>query len=179
MITLSKRLQRAVIAEEADMETAIRQLSQLHQQYNKMGGLMTDEEFAQTILAALPPSWDALINSIQITASSAEVTGRILSEELRRAERAAVSASSTALIAKGHVKPKPKPKSKFRKGVFCHNCNKEGHIKIECRSAKAQTSGNMFGSTSHAHVVELDAKTDSYAFASNTSGPAPTTQKEI
>lgn len=170
-IMLLKRLQRVVIAEGANMELTIHQLSQLHQQYNKMGGLMTDEEFSQTILAALSSSWDSLINSIQTTVSSAEVIGCILSEELRRTEREAVS-TSTALIAKGAAEPTWK--SKFRKSVFYYNCDKEGHIKADCCSAKIQTSSNNSASSgSYTYVVKL--ATNLYAFASG--GGTPTFAK--
>lgn len=120
-------------------------------------------------------SWDLLVNSIPLTALSTEVTGRILLEEARRAECAASAVMSTALIAKGTSSTKPKQKSKFCKGVFCQNCNKEGHIKAECRSAKAQTSGLSF----NAHMVELDSKTDSYAFTLSGRSSTPVVQGEI
>lgn len=161
-----KKLQRMQIAEEANMESEIRQMKQFYLQNSQMGGSMSDQKFAQNILAALSSSWDPLVNSILMTSTLDEVTGRILSKEACRAEHTMSATTSTALITKGAAKPKFK--LKFRKGVFCHNCNKEGHIKVDCRSAKAQTSGNDSRSSgSHAHVVELTDKADSYAFASH------------
>lgn len=80
----------------------------------------------------------------------------LVHEDSRRRDR-----STEALVAK----PSPaKKKSKFRKGVFCHNCSKEGHIKPECCSKPSQSgSGAPSKDNTCAHVTE-DSSDSGYAF---------------
>ena len=59
-------------------------------------------------------------------------------------------------------------KSKFRKGVFCYNCSKEGHIKSECRlPPKNQGSGssNKKSKTYYAHVAQTTENAEEYSFS--------------
>ena len=76
-------------------------------------------------------SYDSFISSIgTIIPSSSDIIGRLLAEHARRKDRVG---ADTALVATGGKRPtKAKKQKKFRRGVFCHGCNKEGHIKPEC-----------------------------------------------
>lgn len=52
-VMVLKRLQKTQISEERDMETEIQKLKKFYQQNSQKEGLMSDQEFAQNILAAL------------------------------------------------------------------------------------------------------------------------------
>ena len=165
-VTATRKLQRYKIEEGANMEEEIRKLMKLKEEITLMGGTLTDEDFTYNLLSALPLSWDAFIASAQGTTKSSEVIGHIMQEDARRADR---NSTSTTLLVKGNSsnQKKPKKKSKFRKGVFCHACGKEGHIRPECRSSGNQKSGSTGGKPRHsAHVVELDDN-DGYAFVAH------------
>lgn len=127
LIVLRRRFFRYQIADGANLEEEVRKIKCLWQEINLIQkSRISDNELASVILTALPSSWDPLISSITLDdkLSSANITGRILQEEGRRKDRAT---SDTALYA---ARP---PKRRFRKGIFCHNCGREGHIRPECQ----------------------------------------------
>ena len=176
-VTATRRLTRYKIDEGADMEEEVKKLKKLKEQVILIGGKVTDEEFAFSLLAALPPSWDAFISAAQGLTQSSEVIGRIIQEDERRKDR---DSSSTALVAKGgKCTPKKKPKKKeFKHGIFCHECGKEGHIRPDCPSHKTQQSGSSSSATQHAHIVEINDD-NSYAFIAHANTQAFVAKKEV
>ena len=137
------------------MEEELHTLRELKEQLVLLKDTSLDEkQFSLILLTALPESWDSFIGSIDLTnLKSLEISGKILAEAARRKSR---TLGSTALVAtsKSSNQSKSRPqssgsksssnnraKSKFRAGVFCHYCKKEGHIRPECRSlARSQSS---------------------------------------
>lgn len=130
-ILARRKFLRYEIEEGSNMEEEIRNIRGLKEELALLGTIVEDEEFSLTILTALPSTWDSFISSIgTVVPASSELVGRILQEDARRKDRS----PETALVANFK-------KLKFRKGVFCHNCGREGHIKPECRSKPAQNAG--------------------------------------
>nr|AAZ28937.1 polyprotein [Phanerochaete chrysosporium RP-78] len=169
-VTLVRRLQKYEMSEGADMEDELRKLTEMRAEAAEAGGKITDEDFAFNILSALPPSWESFVAAQNNVEKSSDVIGRVLSENLRRQSK---GDTTTALVAR-NGKPGKKPKkSKFLKGVFCHGCGKEGHLKNVCRSSN-QGSG-AGGNTSRAHLAESrEASNDSYSFVATTLAYAST-----
>lgn len=144
-VTVRRRLFRYSIEEGAEMEEELRKIKALWQEHQLMGStnaagvaagtsLLTDNDLAMVMLTALPPTWDPFISSITglSVLSSADVTGRVLQEDNRRKDR---SSSETSLVATSKSRTQ---KTKFRAGVVCHNCGKEGHIRPDCRAPKSR-----------------------------------------
>ena len=170
-VMATRRLQRYKIHKGGNMVEELREMKNLKEQIILAGNILTDEDFAFNILSALSSSWDSFIASAQGLTTSSEIIGRVLQENSHCYDRD--TTLSMALFIKGAacLAKTSKKKSKFRTGIFCHACGKEGHIKSDCRSSKrpapSNYSGNFPGScrsTSRAHIVELDTEDDSYAF---------------
>lgn len=141
-ITLRRKLFSYRLEESDDLEAAIRDIKRLWIEYNLIKGAstsaLTDNDLAMCILSALPPSWDGLVSSITVNDSlrSADLIGRIIQDDARR--KAREPAASTVLYASRGEK-----KRKFRKGVHCHRCGKEGHIRPECTEPEKKVVSNL------------------------------------
>ena len=129
-----RKFLRHEMGEGGDMEEEIRKMRGLKEEMTLLGIEVEDREFSFTILTALPPSWDQFISAVGTNVpDSADLIGRIVQESSRRRERN----TETALVAKSGKK-----KPKFRKGVFCHGCGKEGHIRPECKDNDQHEHGS-------------------------------------
>lgn len=150
-----RKFLRYEIEEGANMEEEVRTIRQLKEELTLLGTVIPDDEFSLTLLTALPPSWDPFISSIGAVPGSTDLIGRVIQEDGRRKDR---SSTTTSLYVQGGNKKKSYPnKSKFKKGVFCHHCGKEGHLKPDCRSLKREESSAHKSSqktSNAAHVVE-------------------------
>lgn len=119
---------RAECPEGADITEHIKTMRSLLDDIHTVSDstVISDAEFAFTILSSLPESWNNFIQSIDSTnvstITSASVIARILQEDRRRKERDGGSAGETGLMAKG----------KLKKRVRCFNCGKAGHMKKDC-----------------------------------------------
>lgn len=142
-----RKFLRYQIEEGASMEEEIRKIRKLKEELVLLGQTITDDEFSLTILTALPPTWDPFISSVGAVTVSSDLIGRILQEDTRRRER---PSSDTSLVTTSRAVNQRGRRSKFRKGVYCHNCGREGHIRPECRSPKDNANAGQ----SRAHVVE-------------------------
>lgn len=167
-VTLRRRLFRYTMEEGADMDEEIRKIKGLWQELVLMtsntpavnvttASIYTDNELAMIILTALPASWDPFVSSMGADANlkSSDLIGRILQEDSRRKDRAT---TDTSLVTTG-----PRMKSKFRAGVFCHACGKEGHIRPECRSSSNKgrdIRDNRDKRNTRAHIAEHDDESD-------------------
>lgn len=148
------------IEDGADMEEEIWKLRSLKEQLTLLGVKIEDNEYSITMLTALPVSWGAFISSIGTPPPKpVDLVGRILQEDARRREQG----TDTALVAR----PSNFRKLKFRKGVYCHNCGREGHIKPECRSKPSHDNDTSPASTQRdyrAHVATSHDYDEDYAF---------------
>jgi hypothetical protein len=179
LILLRRKFFHYLITEESDFEEEIRKIKEIWQQINLIKpGNIPDYELASAILTSLPRTWDPLVVSIPLddTCTSPSVISRILQEERRRKER---TNDETTLYAN----TKHSTKSKFRSGVFCHGCGKEGHIKPECRKEarkneekekdkgkdqKNRKGDKAKGQRNYSHVAEDEdsaSEPEEYAFA--------------
>lgn len=136
-VLLRRKLYRYIIDETDDIEEHLRTLRGFQEQLALLGHKVSDEDFAFIILTALPDSWDSFISSIDFSSSgtlkSMEIIARIQSEASRRKDRA----GTTALFAKSKS-AHGKGNAKFRKGVVCWNCGKEGHLGPNCKQPETE-----------------------------------------
>lgn len=128
-ITIRRKLFSYRLEEPDDLEAGIWEIKRLWIEFNLIKGestsALTDNDLAMCILSALPPSWDGLVSSINIDSSlrSSDLIGRIIQDDARHKARG--PADATVLYA-------GEKKRRYRKGIFCHRCGKEGHIRPEC-----------------------------------------------
>ncbi|KAJ3553828.1 hypothetical protein NM688_g3412 [Phlebia brevispora] len=175
-VTARRKFMRYSIEEGANMEDEIRSLRTLAEEMMMLGQSLSDEEFTLTLLTALPSSWDAFVSSIGTTPTSGELIGRLIQEAGRRKDQ--TTPETSLAVSNAHrAAGKKNGRSKFRPGVFCHFCNKEGHIRPECRSLKkSRDNGNNRGNggqprynqNNRAHITELDDDAG-YAFVTELS----------
>lgn len=118
-----------------DMEEQMRTIRGHHEQLILLDAGLSDKDFALVLLTALPETWDNFISVLDTAdLKTTSLVGRILAEHNRRQSRLGADCETT-LFAK-------KPgRSKFRPGVNCYNCEKEGHIAAECRAPKRNQGG--------------------------------------
>ncbi|KAI0825463.1 hypothetical protein BC629DRAFT_1586379 [Irpex lacteus] len=126
------------------------------------------------ILSALPPSWDDLVTSVVINddLTSSDIISRITQDNARRKARGPDQAfNATARFGK----------KKFRKGVNCHKCGKEGHIRPECNEPDKPASATAVVATADTLEEELNSlpfATDNYTEERPTNTITPTTNDE-
>ncbi|KAJ3473639.1 hypothetical protein NLI96_g12899 [Meripilus lineatus] len=175
-ILARRKLLRYMIDEGAQMEEEIRKMRGWKEQLSLLNHQIDDKEFALTILTALPESWDSFIGSIDASdLKSTTIIGRILAEDARRKSRTSGTTALVATTKPSHQGNRPsgsgsgsksnqfrsnRGKSKFRPGVYCHHCKKEGHIRPECRGLMRSNQSNQPKDSSQSHIA-----TDEYAFA--------------
>lgn len=131
---LRRKFNRTSFADGQPMDEQISNLKKTYDQLRMMGQEIPDTELANNIIQSLPDSWDnfssAYMGQAGLKVSSSEVINRIkLEEERRNKTQGNGSAGNQSLSAK--------KKSKWRPGIRCHKCNKEGHFASECRGGKS------------------------------------------
>jgi hypothetical protein len=159
-VLVRRKLFRYTIAEGANMEEQVRTLRGYQEELLVLDAAVGDKDFAFVLLTALPDSWDSFVSSLDTgDLTTNKLIGRILAEHNRRTAR---SPSDTTAL---HVqKGKDKKKSKFRKGVNCYNCGKEGHLADECRGKKADGSQNNRQNNKKPTQANHTVSTDTYEF---------------
>ncbi|EKM57314.1 uncharacterized protein PHACADRAFT_194873 [Phanerochaete carnosa HHB-10118-sp] len=150
------KLFRYMMEEGSNVEEQICTLRGYQEQLVALDSAVSDKDFAFVLLTALPDSWDPFVSALDTSdLEMNKLIGRILAEDNRRKARAT---TETTLFAK---KGKEMKKGKFRKGVTCYNCNKEGHLASECRGLKKNAGSSKPSKVHHT----LDHNTDdSYEF---------------
>lgn len=104
-------------------------------------------------MCSSPESWNglvmAIINSVSIysTLKFDDVTGTILSEEIRWKSSGETLSNSLTIETRGgmergrspinHSKSR-KDRSKSRSGIMCSKCGKKGHLKKYCKYQKGK-----------------------------------------
>ncbi|KAJ3473570.1 hypothetical protein NLI96_g12937 [Meripilus lineatus] len=159
IVVLRRKMFHKRMEEGTDMEENIRKWREYKEKLALQGDVFDDKQYVLTILTALPPSWDPFIGSVDVSKPSAEIIGRILAEDARRKSGSGTEDALLATTSKSAPKKNFKKKSgKFRTGVVCHYCKKEGHFKSDCRQLKSQSNSNQNSGSSgnKSHLTQGD-----------------------
>ena len=115
-----------------NVRTHFQELSDLRDQLAAVGKTVDDEDFTDTLLASLPPSYSHACTSINSSARLGSVTLTpiivqeiVLDEYERRAAKNPKNTSQDEAFSADSQKKK-------KRDVECHNCHKRGHVKAEC-----------------------------------------------
>ena len=161
LVTARRKLFRAECAEGNDVPEHIRSMRALVDEIHAISGkaVISDDDFAITLLVSLPESWNNFIQSIDSTStlSSANIISRILQEDRRRKEKG--GASDEAMVAKQKKKSRPK----------CYNCGKNGHLKRDCteppKASGKQKSGGDDKANETVEFVMIAVEGDESGFS--------------
>jgi hypothetical protein len=155
-VLVRRKMFRYMIEVGANMEEQVRTLCGYQEELVALDSAIGDKDFVFVLLTALPDSWDSFISSLNTNdLTTNNLVGQVLAEANRHTAR---STTETTLLAK-----KGKGKGKFRKGVNCYNCGKEGHLSSECRAPK-KDSGSGNNKNDRAHHTQDSKEEDSYEF---------------
>ena len=133
-------------AEDESVRTHFEGLADLREQLASMGKEVSDEDYLDTLLASLPPSYSGAVQAISASArlSPDSLTPDIFEQLIKdEYERRQIADKETK--AKDKAKDKPdstkdealtadsgKKKDKDKRKVECFNCKKKGHYKSDC-----------------------------------------------
>ena len=129
---LMQRFRNTRCGENDNLRTHFEHLGALKEQLAGMGKLISDEDYANIILASLPSSYDSDIASISNSAKlgskalTADLLQDLILDEYTRRELRKPQPSNSKDEA--FVAEASNGKSKKR----CNNCNKRGHFKADC-----------------------------------------------
>lgn len=169
VLSIKKKITHFKISEDDDIEEKVRTFQNLHEDLVALGKEYDDEFLIDCLLMALPDSWESWIDTLADDDSPdfSKVVTQLLSRAARRKARQSTEEDQspideTALYAKG----KDVKKSKFRKGITCYNCDKEGHIASECRGPKKEghQSGGKSSRAHHARDNDESDDEDTFEF---------------
>jgi hypothetical protein len=127
---LMRRFQNMRCSKNDNLRTHFEHLGGLKEQLASMGKVISNEDYADIIVASLPSSYDSDIASISNSTklSSKPLTADLLQDlildEYMRCELKKLPTASTKDEAFAAKAPKPKKQ--------CSNCNKCGHVKADC-----------------------------------------------
>jgi hypothetical protein len=105
IIRLRRRLSQTTCTEGEDVENYLHTLTQIRSDIETYGSTIDDKEFAITLLAGLPESWDSFIGTFQISAlpDTDEIIARIITQNsLTRARPEAADTALPAFHRKNH-----------------------------------------------------------------------------
>ncbi|KAJ3475114.1 hypothetical protein NLI96_g12052 [Meripilus lineatus] len=162
IVVLRQKMFHKRMEDGTDMEENIRKWREYKEKLALQGDIFNDKQYTLTILTALLPSWDPFIGSVDVSKPSAEIIGQILAEDTRRKPGSGTEDAFLATTFKLAPKKNFKKKSgKFRTGIVCHYCKKEGHFKSDYCQLKNQSNSNQNNgsSSSRSHLTQ-----DDYAF---------------
>jgi len=175
-----RRFNHFLFVDDGTLERQFDELFELRSRCALHDLKVSDFQFAANILAALPSSFQPLIDSLMAVTDPSElqvdvVRSKVLEQEIRHREHA----TNNLLRQSGSPFSNPpsssnnKNNSKKKKGK-CHYCGKAGHWIGECRKKKSDKAGNAAavadpppppkpkrGRNSQLNVVEADASSSS------------------
>jgi hypothetical protein len=130
-----RRFRNKRCEEAKSVRTHFESLADLREQLVAMGKAVGDEDYTDTLLASLPPSYDSAVSSISASAhlSTVTLTAEIFEQliidefECRQVKDKRSESKDEALYADSSKK-----KGKDKRNVECFNCHKKGHYKSEC-----------------------------------------------
>src|SRR5579859_2903306 len=135
IIHLHRKLFRAQCDEGDDVETHIRELTELRDELANYGQAMDEAEFAVCILTSLSESWDNWVSGIELTkiTDSSDIVARIIQQDQRLKAKPNLDEMALATY--------PKRDSRSRSindtTKCCYHCGRPNHFSNECRDKAA------------------------------------------
>ena len=136
LIDLGRKLQNTKCGEDDDVRAHFESLANFREQLAAMGQSISDDQYTNTLMSSLPPSYDANISIITTNAdmSSATITPdtviRIITDEYDKRLLKKTKPKSTQEDAFAAEAQKTKKKNK--RDIECFNCHKKGHMRSDC-----------------------------------------------
>src|ERR1700677_1090404 len=136
LIDLGRKLQNTKCGEDDDVRAHFESLANFREQLAAMGQTISDDQYTNTLMSSLPPSYDPNISIITTNAdmSSATITPttviRIITDEYDKRMLKKVKPKSTQEDAFAAEAQKTKKKNK--RDIECFNCHKKGHMRSNC-----------------------------------------------
>ena len=151
-IFFRRRLLKIRMDEGGDVDDYLNQLSDCIFQLSTIGIKVPDDEHVLLILSSLPPSFDALITSLESRAEALTVdfvSSRLRHEAAKRFEANASEAQASnapqAFAASQPRRPQAPPANsewRAKPTIFCRYCKKPNHSIDQCRKKKAADLSN-------------------------------------
>ena len=138
LIDLGRKLQNTKCGEDDDVRAHFESLANFREQLAAMGQNISDEQYTNTLMSSLPPSYDANISIITTNADMASTTitsdtvVRIITDEYDKRMLKKAKPKSTQEEAFAAEAQKSKKKKRNMRNVECFNCHNKGHMKADC-----------------------------------------------
>jgi hypothetical protein len=132
-IDLSCKLQNTSCAEDEDVRAHFAKLANYQEQLASMGETISDDQYANTLLASLPACYDMRITAI--TTNADETGNPIKPEKVVKLITDDYDKRSLHKIGDNKVEDLAFAASTQKKNLHdleCYNCKKKGHIKANC-----------------------------------------------
>ena len=160
--------------EDESVRAHFETFADLREQLASMGKEVTDDDYADTLMASLPRSYDSAVQSITagVKVSNNKLSanifeGLILDEYERRKIRDKIDGikpKDEALAADSGKKP---DQDRDKRKVECFNCKKKGHYKSDCwaKGGGKEGQGPRRGKNANNNAASAEEKPESGAWA--------------
>ena len=133
-LVLEDKYHRTVMNEKENLRTYLDRIEEITNQLAQMNIIIPEERIYSKILATLLPKYD----SVRLTAIMQPQENQTLATlrnqfSIEGAMMKPTQKKEGALFTKDK-----KGGKKYKPGVICHYCSKEGHFESDCRSKKAR-----------------------------------------
>jgi hypothetical protein len=178
-----RRFRNKRCEDDESVRTHFESLADLREQLGAMGKAVADDDYADTLLASLPSTYDSTVSSISASARlgsktlTAEIFEQLIIDEYERRQvkdkrKDTKDEALTADSSKKGGKSKPRDK----RTVECFNCHKKGHYRSECRGKgggnEGGTSKQGKGAKEDATQAEEKDEPEAWAAIEEMAGPA-------
>jgi len=135
MINLGRRMSNTFCGEDEDVRAHFAKLANMREQLAAMGESISDQHYANILLASLPKCYKMRVTAIT---TNADDTGRGI--EPQKVVRLITDDYDKTMMAKDAKKTEDQAfaassqqnKGKDKRDIECYNCKKKGHIKANC-----------------------------------------------
>jgi len=135
MINLGRRMSNTFCGEDDDVRAHFAKLANMREQLAAMGESISDQHYANILLASLPKCYEMRVTAIT---TNADDTGRGI--EPQKVVRLITDDYDRTMMAKDAKKSEDQAfaassqrnKGKDKRDIECYNCKKKGHIKANC-----------------------------------------------
>lgn len=154
-IRLKKKLYKAEMKKDDDMEAHLNKLSEWMDELEELGEALDDKNKVAVILTSLNDDYDTLITALDARdeekLSFGEVKAKLLDEADRRKQKNSKELSTALKVTKFNSK------KRNYANVKCYTCNKMGHISKDCfkrmDSKKENSHASNLASNGSAHAA--------------------------